>query len=157
MFIRKLLGLLELLGFMGFQLVKGISSQGITIEINVDGSPTNFQTIGNVTEFNGPGGQAAVLDASNLSSVMREKLMGLPDEGQFGLGINLDPDDTVHNAVRLARRNRTLCEFRITLTDATPKKLVFFGYVLAFPIAGGVDQIVKSSITIEIDGEVNWV
>lgn len=152
-----LLAIFEFAGVFGLHLVKGISSQGTKVYVNVDGSPTNFQKIGNVTEFGGPGGQAAVLDASNLESVFREKLMGLPDEGQFTFGMNLDADDAVHIALRAARRNRTLCEFKVELPYSTTQVVVFFGYVLGFVVNGGVDQIVKGSLTIEIDGEVNWV
>jgi hypothetical protein len=154
-YLVQLIASLSMLAGLG--LVKGISSQGITLHMSVEGSPTNFQKVGNVTNFRGPGGQAAVLDASNLESTFKEKLIGLPDEGQFSFDINLDPDDTVHTAIRTARRNRTLCEFKVTLTDSTPKQVIFFGYVMGFSIAGGVDQIVKASITIEIDGEVSYL
>jgi hypothetical protein len=150
--LELLIGLCMMAG-----LVKGISSQGTLLHVNVDGSPTNFQKIGNVTEFSGPGGQAAVLDASNLESTFREKLMGLPDEGQFTFGLNLDADDPVHIALRTARRQRTLCEFKLTLPYSTSQLCIFYGYVLGYVVNGGVDQIVKGSITVEIDGEVNWI
>jgi hypothetical protein len=156
MIVRFIRSILEFAGAFGLQLVKGVSSQGTLLHINVDGSPTNFQKIGNVTNFRGPGGQAAVLDASNLESTMKEKLMGLPDEGQFSFDINIDPDDSVHSALRTARRNRTLCEFKLTLADSSPEIPIWFGYVIGFSLAGGVDQILKCSVTIEIDGEVNW-
>lgn len=153
-----LVHLLEGLSLLaGVGLVKGVSSQGTLLHINVDGSPTNFQKIGNVKTFDGPGGTTTVLDATNLESTFHEKLIGLPDEGQFTLGLNLDPADTVHLAIKTARRNRTLCEFRITLPNTAATKLIFFGYVIGFRISGGVDAIVNSSITIEIDGEVTWI
>lgn len=140
----------------GFGIIKGMQSQGTLIHINVDGSPTNMQKIGNIQTFSGPGGQGSVLDASNLDSVMKEKLPGLPDEGQFTFEINVDPADSVHQAIRTARRNRTLCEFRITFPNSAATKAYFFGYVQGFSVAGGVDAVVKANVTIEIDGEVNW-
>jgi len=153
-----LVHLLEGLSLLaGLGLVKGISSQGILLHVNVDGSPSNMQKVGNVKTFTGPGGQASVLDASNLESTFKEKLIGLPDEGQFSFGINVDPADAVHLALKTARRNRTLCEFRVTLTNTALTKLVFFGYIVGLQLSGGVDQIVNAAITIEIDGEVNWV
>lgn len=155
--IRMLKALLEFAGLFGLQLVKGISSQGTLIHISVDGSPSNFQKVGNVQEFQGPGGQAAILDATNLESIFREKLVGVPDEGQFTFGINIDPSDTVHIAMKTARRNRTLVEFRITLPNVAATKLYFWGYIVGAPLAGGVDAVVKQNLTIEIDGEVLWV
>lgn len=153
-FWRDFLGLL---GFFGFALVKGIVGRGTTLHVNVQGSPTNFQKVGNVTDFQGPGGQATVIDASNLDSESREKLMGLFDEGQLSFNINLDPDDAVHQALRTARKNKTLCEFKLTLTDTSPTLGIFFGYVTGFSHSGGVDALLKAAVTVEIDGSVNWV
>lgn len=135
--------------------VKAIESQGVTLGYSI-GSPTSFSSISNVLSFDGPGGAASVIDVTNLSSVAKEKLMGLPDEGQFAVEINLDPDDASHIALRQARAARTRTEFRLTLTDATPTTATFFGYVLQFKVQGAVDQAVKASLTIEIDGVVTW-
>ena len=157
MFMKWFAEILALLGFFGFAIVKGVVARGTTIHVNVDGSPTNFQKVGNVTDFSGPGGQGTVIDASNLDSVAREKLMGLIDEGQISFNINLDPDDTVHLALKTARRNKTLCEFKLTLTDQSPKQLIFFGYVLGFQVSGSLDALIKAAVTVEIDGEVNWI
>lgn len=136
-------------------MAKAIESQGITIGVSV-GSPTSFSLIGNITDFTGPGGQASVIDVSNLDSTFREKLMGLPDEGQFTFNVNLDPDNTTHTTIRQARADRSQCEFQITLTDTTPTTLTFFGYVLGFSLSGAVDAAVKAAITVEIDGPVAW-
>jgi hypothetical protein len=155
--LRTLVVWLELSGFFGLAIVKGVVGRGATFHINVDGSPTNFQKVGNVTDIGGPGGSATVIDVSNLDSVAREKLMGLFDEGQVTIKINLDPDDTVHKAVRTARRNKTLCEFKLTLTDSSPTTGVFFGYVTGFTHALGVDKATTVDITVEVDGEINWV
>lgn len=137
-------------------MVKAIESQGVKLYMSTEGSPTNFAAIGNITDFSGPGGQASVIDVSNLDSVMREKLMGLPDEGQLTFNVNLDPDDARHTQLRTARQNRTRTEFKLELTDSTPTTGIFWGYVLGFVISGGVDQAVKAAITIEIDGSVAW-
>jgi hypothetical protein len=139
-------------------MAKAIESQGITIQISVGNSPSSFSTIANVTGFRGPGGTASVIDVTNLSSVAKEKLMGLPDEGQFSLDLNFDPDAASHQGLRNARAARTPCEFKINFTDApTVTTAVFSGYVLGFEISGQVDQQVRASATIEIDGAVAWV
>lgn len=136
-------------------MVKAIESQGITIGVSV-GSPTEYVAIGNITDFSGPGGQAAVIDVSNLDSTFREKLMGLPDEGQLTFNVNWDPDNTVHTTIRDARAGRTLCEFQITLTDDTPTVGTFQGYVLGLVLSGAVDAAVKAALTVEIDGPITW-
>jgi hypothetical protein len=133
-----------------------IESQGATLAISIGTSPTSFSTIANVIDVTGPGGSAAVIDITNLASVAREKRMGLPDEGQVTFNVQLDPDNTTHQALRDARKNRTECEFRITLTDSTPTTLTWRGFVLNFSITLAVDDVVKASITVEVNGAVNW-
>jgi len=133
-----------------------IESQGVLLKYSV-GSPTSFALIGNCTGFTGPGGSANVIDITNLNSAAKEKLMGLADEGQFTLDLNYDPDNSSHIALRNARKSRTRCEFQITLTDTTNTVLTFFGYVLGFALTGAVDQQIKASVTIEIDGAVSEV
>ena len=138
-------------------MAKAIESQGIVLAYSVGNSPTSFVNIVNVTGFKGPGGSASVIDVSNLNSVAKEKLMGLPDEGQFTLDINFDPDAVSHQALRNARAARTPMEFKITFTDVTATTAVFSGYVLGYEISGAVDTNVKAALTIEIDGAVAWV
>jgi hypothetical protein len=133
-----------------------LESQGATLAISVGTSPTSFTTIANVIDISGPGGSASVIDITNLASVAREKRMGLPDEGQVTFNVQLDPDNATHQAVRDARKNRTECQFRITLTDSTPTTLIFNGFVLNFSVSLAVDDVVKASITIEVNGAVAW-
>lgn len=135
-------------------MANSIESQGTTIGISDGGSPSNFSNVANVVSFGGPGGSAAVIDVTNLASTAKEKRMGLPDEGQFTLDLNFDPDSQTHIILQNARANRTRLEFKITYTDTTPSTDVFFGYVTGFQKQGAVDQIVKASVTIEIDGAV---
>jgi hypothetical protein len=133
-----------------------LESQGATLAISVGTSPTSFTTIANVIDISGPGGSASVIDITNLASVAREKRMGLPDEGQVTFNVQLDPDNATHQAVRDARKNRTECQFRVTLTDSTPTTLTFNGFVLNFSVSLAVDDVVKASITIEVNGAVAW-
>lgn len=137
-------------------MVKAVESQGVVVQVTDGGSPTEYQTVPNVTDFSGPGGQASVIDVSNLASTRREKLMGLPDEGQFTMTLNWDPDDTVHQLLRTLRDGRTRAEFKITLTDTTPAVGTFYGYVLGVTLSGAVDAAIKAAVSIEIDGPIVW-
>ena len=133
-------------------MATSIESQGTTVHYSSETSPTTWVKITNVVDINGPGGQASVLDQSNLDSTAREKKMGLPDEGQLTFTLNYDPDDASHQAMISRRAARTRTEFKVTYTDATPTVKVFQGYVLGFVISVGVDQLVKAAVTVEIDG-----
>ena len=128
-----------------------ITAQGIAIARY---GTTAFETIPNVVSFHGPGGQAAVIDVTNLASVSKEKRVGLRDEGQLTLTVHYNPDDLIHQGLRSDRANRTRRQFKITFTDSNPAVWTFYGYVTHFSVQGGVDAVVQASVTIEIDGEI---
>ena len=131
-----------------------LSSQGVTIAVGA-GSPDVPVTIPDVVSINGPSGSATVIDASDLSSTAREKVMGLMDEGQVTLEMHYLPDNAVHETLRAARAAKTLKSFVITFTDTVPATWFRFNaYVTGFAVTSGVDQLLNASVTLEITGAV---
>lgn len=132
-----------------------LETQGVTLAISDEtASPWTYDTVGEISNFTGPGGQATVIDVSDLDSTFREKRMGLPDEGQFSLDIFYVPADVQHALFRTQRASRALTYFQITFTDSPATVWTFAGYVLGFEVSGGVDDVVKASVTIEITGAI---
>lgn len=136
--------------------VTAIESQGTVLSFSYGGSPSSFTAVPNVTDFSGPGGQASVIDVTNLSSIQKEKMMGLSDPGQLSFNVNFDPDNAVHQQIRQAWVTRVPCEFKLAFTDTTPTTCIFTGYVLGFQMSGGVDNVIKAAITVEITGALTW-
>ena len=130
----------------------GISAQGIVI--TMDPGATTPVVISNVTSFDGPSGSATVIDATTLASTAKEKLMGLPDEGQFSFEFNYDPNNTSHLALANARAARALKTFEVDFNGTD--KAAFSGYVTNFSVQGAVDDLVAGAATIEITGAVTW-
>lgn len=128
-----------------------ITAQGITIARM---GSSAFEAIPNVVSFQGPGGQASVIDVTNLASTAKEKRVGLRDEGSLSLTLHFDPDNAVHQGLRNDRANRTRQAFRITFTDEDPTQWTLNGYVTQFSVQGGVDAVLEASVTIEIDGDI---
>ena len=116
--------------------------------------------VGEITDFSGPGGQAAVIDVTNLNSTAKEKLVGLRDEGQLSLSLNLSFSDTAQTAIRTDRANRTkrkcVIKFNDSTVDLTRTKAVFDAYCLGFSISGAVDNKVSAAAVIEITGAVTY-
>jgi len=124
----------------------------------------NYYPIGQVTGFNGPTGAANVIDITHLGSTAKEKLIGLRDEGQVTIDVNLDTTATSYQmALKDDRAARTLRQYEIVLTDRgtalahIPSALNYDAYVSGFAITGSVDNIVKASITMEITSAVKWI
>jgi hypothetical protein len=125
----------------------------------------NYDTIGEITGFNGPTGSANIIDVTNLNSTAKEKMIGLRDEGQLSLDLNLNASaESNQMLLKTDRANRTLRKFDIKLTDIgttsanhIPSGMNFDAYVSGFAITGSVDNAVKASITLEITSAVKWI
>jgi hypothetical protein len=117
-------------------------------------TPLPWLEIGEVTDWDGPGGSATMYETTHLRSEAKEKKIGLMDEGQLTLSINWEPTDAGQQAARTARANRTEKSFKLTYTDDSTA--TFDGYVMGMSSSGGVDNKVSGSITIEISGPVEY-
>ena len=115
-------------------------------------TPDAWTEIGEAVDWSGPGGSASVRDVSHLKSTAKEKRIGLMDEGQYTFNCNRVFTDNGQQVLALARANRTQKNIKLTYPDATTQ--TFAGYVLGFQTAGGVDQDIKGSVSIEITGAV---
>jgi predicted secreted protein len=133
-----------------------IVTQGVAIQRGDGGGPEVFTTIGEITDFTGPGGSAAVIDATHFQSTAIDKLMGLPDEGQFSFNMNMVPGDAEQTGLRSDRSAQTLRNFKIILTDAGAMEITFAAFVLEFSIAGAQNDKVNASVTLEVSGAVTY-
>lgn len=116
--------------------------------------------VGQVTDFSGPGGQANIIDVTHLNSTAKEKLVGLRDEGQLTMSLNLSFSDAAQIALRADRASRTMrkcvIKFNDNTTDAAKTKAIFDGYCLGFSVSGAVDNKVSANAVIEITGAVTY-
>ena len=131
-----------------------LESQGLVIQISNEASPEVYTTIAEVSEVSGPGGSAAVIDVTDLSSTSKEKRMGLPDEGQITFTINYIPSNTQHALLRTVRAARTERSFRILFTDSPQTQWDFNGFVTGFEMSNSVDDVTKANVTIEVTGSI---
>ena len=129
----------------------GLSLQGIRLE-----------KIGSVISFSGPSGSAGVIDVTTLDSTAKEKMIGLQDEGQVSMECILSSSATdMHGKLRDDRSNRRKGIFQIKMTDGStpdgyPTMVDYDAYVTGFAISGGVDNVVKASITQELTSACKW-
>ena len=132
-----------------------LEAQGTLLKIGNGASPEVFTTIKEIKSFTGPGGSAAVIDVTDLSSISKEKRMGLADEGQLSFVIHYIPNDTQHALLRTIRANRTKRNFKLFFVDGSPVSTwTFAGFVTNFSIAGAVDGVIEGNVTIEITGTI---
>lgn len=124
---------------------------------------TGYAAIGEVTSFDGPGGSASVIDTTSLDSVAKEKLVGLPDEGQISFDLNFVPGNRGQIAFRASRRSRAETNFALVFSDgsdgsdaAKATYARFAGFAMEWSVSGAVDDKVSAKASIEITGAVDW-
>lgn len=131
------------------------SAQGTKFYLGSSGSPNDYSAIPGIVGYNGPSGQANLIDVTDLDSTGKEYLIGLKDEGEITLDINWAVDNTVHKALRAAYSARTLKTLAIDFTDTAPvTRWEADIYVTSCQITGGVDAAVKASVTLKITGAI---
>lgn len=131
-----------------------VDTTGATITGTTVATPATWTTINNFKSFTGFDGQLTEIDASNLSSTAKEYITGLVDSGQMSIVIDLDNGSAGHLAMRTSHAGSTLKPYKLTLPDS--HTATFNAYVKKFPVDGGVDKIVGSSIDLRISGAVTW-
>lgn len=133
-----------------------IEAQGTIAFWSTSTALSTAQKIGEVVGFNGPSGSAAVIDVTNLGSTAKEKIMGLPDEGQVTLDLTYSSTDVGQVALRNDRSSRTKRKLAVKLNDGSSSMFDVDAYVTGLSLTGAVDDIIKSSVTFELTGPVNW-
>jgi predicted secreted protein len=128
-----------------------IKAQGTLLKLGA-GSPLSYTTIPELSSFSGPGGNASVIDVTDLASSAKEKLAGMNDNGQLGFELNFIPGNAQHLALRTAKENGTICSFQLVFTDGTI--WTFSAIVTGFATSGAIDGAVKASVTLEITGDI---
>lgn len=131
------------------------NAQG-TIIAREGATPGVYAPIAEIRSFTGPGGQSAVIDATNLSSTGKEKVLGLQDEGQLSMELSFVPGDTGQQALLSDRAASLKKKFRITFSDVNNTTATFDAFVMGFSVAGGVDALTTATVTLEITGAVVW-
>jgi len=134
----------------------GISTQGAQIRVGSGASPQVWTDIGCVTDFSGPSGSRQVIDTTCLDSAGRGKNVGIPDFGQITFNLIFDTDDTTQTDLWDSFVDGTSNIFRIIIPTSPEHYIEFDGYVLSFSYSANIDDVVRASVSIEIDGGVTY-
>jgi len=133
-----------------------INVKGTVIAIGTTASvmaSDTYTTIGETLSFDGPGGSASVIDVTHLASTAREKRKGLKDSGQFTVQVNRVFGDAGQQALISAQDDDEPYNFKVTYADGTIH--YFKALVMEFRSSGGgVDEVLRGQVTLEITGDV---
>lgn len=133
-----------------------VKTKGTLFKRGDGGGPETFTNIGQVVGFTGPDGEAADIDTTDLDSVAKEFEVGLPEEGNISMNINIDPANAEHSGLRTDRDAGTLRNFQIVLPDAGTTTLSFAAYVKSYSLDAQPDDIFRLTVNLRISGAVTW-
>lgn len=137
-----------------------------TIAVNIDttgkvvtigagtATPVSFTKINGVVSYSGLDGAPSELDTTDLDSTAMEYISGLVDEGKFGFEVKTINTDAGQLALRAARTSGAVKSIKLVFPDAVVA--TFNVLVKSFPVAGGVNAILKRSVDTKITGPVVW-
>ncbi len=135
-----------------FALDVDTTGKTVTVSGSPTATPVTFTAIANVKDFSGLDGSASEIDVTNLDSTAKEFRLGLTDPGQFTMNFDYDDSNAGHQALRAKQISGVLTNFKVLFTNADA--ITFSGFVKKMTLAGGVDQVAKSSADIRISGAV---
>ena len=159
--ISSVAGMTEINGKVGVVVVltantfelRGVDSTNFSTYTSGGSATLTAARLGNWKTWSGFDGSASDLDATDLDSVAMEYRMGLQDNGQLQLGLQISDTDDGQQALRgsLAAAGPTS---KVVLTFKNGKTRTFQAYCKQFSEQGGVNQIIEGSATLRISGAV---
>jgi hypothetical protein len=117
------------------------AAHGATLEIGNVASPTAYGVIEGI--HNGPegGGWAArVIEAIHHSSSVVKKKASFLDLPDLTFSIYFDSSDADHLALQTAAQNKTVKQFRYTMTETGAQILTFQGVVTNFTFSANPEE-----------------
>ncbi|MDR5802564.1 phage tail tube protein [Caballeronia sp. LZ001] len=139
-----------------------VPSLGTQLDYKKNGEgDEKFAAVANFTDISSFTGSANLVDVTRLNSKGREKRRGMPDWGQVTVALHINMTERSHQDLFNARKDGTLLNFRLTLPDEkndskdkVRTSIHFNAYVKDFPISAKVDQMLSSSVNLEVTGDI---
>lgn len=127
-------------------------SQGAVVEIEDNEVVPAFQIVSDVVSFTLGDGQAQDIDVTTLASTAKEYCQGLQDLGDLTLEILRDFTDVGQQELDDAKNGQSTRNFRITTGGGTV--ITFAGNVKSFTIEAAADDVIRSTATVKISGNI---
>jgi len=121
---------------------------------------TGYLRVGEMNNFEGPGGEAGEVDVTNMDSTAREFRAALVDNGEVSFDVNFLRGDAGQKAFRAAQASGELQSFILMLSDATATQTAwsctFEGFAKNMRPTGEADGKVTASASIRVSGAAIW-
>jgi hypothetical protein len=136
-----------------------VLSYGAKLRVTDPASGTKID-VGGLTDFNGPQMSRAEIDATTLQSTAKEYALDLKDLGTFTGTMQTRYGDPAQQILLANMDSAERLEFELVLPDDGygngPVSLAFDGRVQSFPVQGSMGQVITTSLSVRITGDVRF-
>lgn len=136
-----------------------VLSYGAKLRVKDPASATKID-VGGLTDFNGPQTSRGEIETTTLCSTAKEYALDLKDMGTFTSTMQTRYGDPAQQILLANLDSTDTLEFDLILPDDGygngPVTLTFDGRVQSFPVQGSMGQVITTSLSIRITGDVRF-
>ena len=121
--------------------------------------PTTWQLVSKIIDLGTISNEANVIDVPEFGQDYAGKLVGQLNAGTIDMSVAWNPSDVQHVALQSAVTAKTLYTYAIRWDDGGGVNFEYVGfnaYVASFGIETTIDDAVKASVSLAIDGQLHF-
>ena len=134
-----------------------VLSYGAKLRVKDPSNGTKID-VGGLTDFSGPQTSRGEIETTTLTSTAKEYALDLKDLGTFTSTMQTRYGDPAQQILLANMDSTDTLEFELVLPDDGygngPVTLDFDGRVQSFPVQGSMGQVITTSLSIRITGDV---
>ena len=135
-----------------------VVSYGAKLQVKATEAATEYMDVGGITGFNGPQTSRGEIDTTTLCSKAKEYALDLKDNGTFTADMQTRLGDPAQQLLIEGLDSPNAYYFRLVLPDdgygGGEVTIDFAARVQSFPIQGAMGQVITTSLSLRITGDV---
>lgn len=138
-----------------------VVSHGANLQVKEFETDAEYMDVGGFVDFNGPQTSRGEIDKTTLRSSAKEFDLDLKDHGAFTASLQTIMGNPAQKLLIKGLDAAKPYHFRLSVPDDGygngPVHIEFAALVQSFPISGAVGQLVTTSLSLRITGDVKFV
>lgn len=134
-----------------------LSAKGTKLQVGGDSSGAAYNDVAQVRSIGDLGGESGEIECTDLASLAKEFLMGLPDNGEVPVTLAFDPDTAGHVAFFTRQTTQEKIYHKVTLPNTNASEFKFQAYTKSFKLTGITpDGLIEAVATLRISGAITF-
>lgn len=137
-----------------------VLSYGSKLQVKDPGTAGDYIDVGGLTDFNGPQTSRGEIETTTLCDPAKKYAMDLKDQGSFTSTMQTRYGDPAQQILLANLDSTQTLKFKLIMPDDGygngAVTLLFEGRVQSFPVQGSMGQVITTSLSIRITGDVTY-